>query len=430
MKHPAFSRHISGVLSFARCLGHAHAGQAPLETVMHEQPYVLVLTVGLLLLAGMVTEFISRHIRIPRVSILILCGVLIGPSVLDLLPEESEGWHVQISQIALLMVGFLLGGKLSLAAMRDYGKQVLWISVLEVLGVASVVFLGLLLLGAEPALALLLAGVAPATDPAAISNVAQEAGAKGRFTNTLLGIVAIDDAWGLVVFSIMLAVATMLQDSGAVTSGLLMGGRELGGALLIGCLLGAPATWLANRIRKEEPMQAEALGFVLVCGGLAIWLQASYLLAAMIMGMVVTNAAASNAPFESIRELEWPIMILFFVLAGASLDIAALPRIGLLGGIYILLRAGGLFAGAWLGGRISDSSATIKRWMGLAIMPQAGVALGMALVAGNRFPEIKDTILPLVIGTTVVFELAGPVLTRFTLYKAGEAGADAQQEDA
>lgn len=387
---------------------------------MHDQPFVLILTVGLLLLAGMVTEFISQKIRIPRVTVLILCGVLIGPSVLDLLPPASEHWHMVVSEIALLMVGFLLGGKLSLAAMRDYGSQVLWISVFEVLGVAAVVFAGLMLAGVRLELALLVAGIAPASAPAAITNVVEELRAKGRFTDTLLGIVAIDDAWGLIMFSLMLAAASVVSGSGDVLAGLLMGGRELGGALLVGGLLGIPATWLANRIRAQEPMQAEALGFVLVCGGVAIWLQASYLLAAMVMGMVVTNKATSDAPFESIRELEWPIMILFFVLAGASLEIAELPRIGLIGVVYILLRTAGLVAGAWLGGSLSKASGTVKRWMGLAIMPQAGVALGMALVAGNRFPEIRETILPLIIGTTVVFELVGPVLARLSLAKSGD----------
>lgn len=389
---------------------------------MHDQPFVLILTVGLLLLAGMVTEFISRKIRIPRVTILILCGVLIGPSVLDLLPPASEHWHLVVSEIALLMVGFLLGGKLSVSAMRDYGPQVLWISVFEVLGVTAVVFVGLMLAGVRTELALLVAGIAPASAPAAITNVVEELRAKGRFTETLLGIVAIDDAWGLIMFSLMLAAASVVSGGGDVASGLLMGGRELGGALLIGGLLGIPATWLANRIRAQEPMQAEALGFVLVCGGLAIWLQASYLLAAMVMGMVVTNFAKSDAPFRSIRELEWPIMILFFVLAGASLEISELPRIGLIGIVYILLRMGGLLAGAWMGGSLSKASGTVKRWMGLAIMPQAGVALGMALVAGNRFPEVKETILPLIIGTTVVFELVGPVLARLSLEKSGETG--------
>lgn len=396
---------------------------------MHEQPFVLILTVGLILLVGMVTEFISRGIRIPRVTILILCGVLIGPSMLDLLPSASRHWHVVVSQVALLMVGFLLGGKLSIASMREYGRQVLWISVFEVLGVSAVVFAGLMLCGVRTELALLLAGIAPASAPAAITNVVEETRAKGRFTDTLLGIVAIDDAWGLVIFSLMLAGASMVSGSGGVAAGLLIGGRELGGALLIGVLLGVPFTWLANRIRAQEPMQAEALGFVLVCGGVAVWIGASYLLAAMLMGMVVTNNARSDASFESIRQLEWPIMILFFVLAGASLETGKVPEIGLIGLLYILLRMAGLMGGAWIGGTLSRASATVKRWMGLALMPQAGVALGMALVAGNRFPQVKDTILPLIIGTTVVFELVGPVLARISLNRSGEAGLEGKEEE-
>jgi Kef-type K+ transport system membrane component KefB len=396
---------------------------------MHEQPFVLILTVGLILLVGMVTEFISRGIRIPRVTILILCGVFIGPSMLDLLPSASRHWHVVVSQIALLMVGFLLGGKLSIVSMRQYGRQVLWISVFEVLGVSAVVLAGLMLCGVRTELALLLAGIAPASAPAAITNVVEETRAKGRFTDTLLGIVAIDDAWGLVIFSLMLAGASMVSGSGGVIAGLLLGGRELGGALLIGVLLGVPFTWLANRIRAQEPMQAEALGFVLVCGGMAVWIGASYLLAAMLMGMVVTNHARSDASFESIRQLEWPIMILFFVLAGASLDTGKLPEIGLIGLLYILLRMAGLMGGAWIGGSLSRASATVKRWMGLALMPQAGVALGMALVAGNRFPQVKDAILPLIIGTTVVFEIVGPVLARISLNRSGEAEREGEQEE-
>ncbi|NBB68991.1 MAG: cation:proton antiporter, partial [Alphaproteobacteria bacterium] len=255
----------------------------------------------------------------------------------------------------------------------------------------------------------------------AVINVTEQLGAKGRYTDTLLGIVALDDAWGLVVFSVLLATAQAFAGSGG-TDALVHGARELGGAVAIGVAVGVPAAFITGRLRPGEPTQAEALGVVLLAGGLALWLEASFLLTAMLVGAVVVNLAAHHdRPFREIENVEWPFMVLFFVLAGASLEVHQLAAIGWIGLLYIALRASGLVVGAYLGGLVGGAEPRVRRWMGLAIMPQAGVALGMALVAGNAFPALRDTILPLVIGSTVIFELAGPALTRLAILRAGEA---------
>jgi Kef-type K+ transport system membrane component KefB len=383
---------------------------------------ITILTLGVLLLIGLATGALSRRIRLPRVTILILCGVLIGPSGLDLLPEPAQHWYTLVSNIALLLVGFLLGGKLSLSTIKDYGRPVLSISALVVVGVTLLVFLGLLLAGAPMPVALVLAGIATATDPAAVANVAEEVEAKGRFTDILLGIVAIDDAWGLIAFSVLLAIASAVAGAGGAGGALAMGSWELLGAVAVGVLLGIPSAFITDRISKGEPMQAEALGFVLVCGGLALWLEVSYLLAAMVLGVWITNTCRHEKDaFETIREMEWPILILFFILAGAQLDVDRLLDIGFLGAVFLVLRAAGRYLGALAGAGLAGTSADVRRWMGTALMPQAGVALGMALVASTHFPEHKDVILPLVIGTTVVFELLGPVLTRAAIVRVGEA---------
>jgi Kef-type K+ transport system membrane component KefB len=260
-----------------------------------------------------------------------------------------------------------------------------------------------------------------------VTNVVEELNAKGRTTDALLGIVAIDDAWGLILFSLLLAAAQAVAGPGAGPDGalaaLLHGARELGLALAIGLAVGVPAAYVTGRITPGRPMQAEALGVVFLAGGLAVWAEASFLLAAMVVGAAIVNLAQHHErPFNEIEHVEWPFMVLFFVLAGASLELTRVLELGLVGAAYVGLRALGLMLGAGVGGSLVGAPRQMRLWLGPAILPQAGVALGMALVAGNAFPELRDSLLPLVIGSTVVFELGGPFLTRLALIKAGDAG--------
>ena len=389
---------------------------------------LVITTLGALLLLGLAGDLLSRWLPIPRVTLLIIFGVLIGSSGLALLPASAESWYPLISNVALLMVGFLLGGKLSLANLRQVGGYVLGISLAEVLGAALFVFAGLLLVGAPAPLALVLAGIAPASAPAAVTNVVEELEARGRYTDTLMGIVAIDDAWGLILFSLLLALAQMVGTGaeGTAWEAVGHGAWELGGALGLGLLIGVPAAFLTGRLHPGTPTQAEALGVVLLAGGLALWLEVSYLLTALVVGATVVNLAYHHdRPFSEIEYMDWPFMILFFLLAGASLHVDKLAHLGWIGLAYIAMRVLGLVVGAYAGGGLAGAEPRIRRWMGLAIMPQAGVALGMALVAGEAFPHLKDTILPLVVGSTVVFELLGPVMTRLALIRAGETARGA-----
>jgi Kef-type K+ transport system membrane component KefB len=342
------------------------------------------------------------------------------------LPVSADDWYPFISNLALLMVGFLLGGKLSLANLRRIGGLVLGISVFEVVGVALLVAGGLWLLGAPLAMALTLGGIAPASAPAAVSNVVSELRSSGRFTDTLLGIVAIDDAWGVVAFSLLLASAQAVL--GEAGSGMHMVGRglwEIAGALGLGLAVGLPAAALTGRLKPGEPTQAEALGVVLLAGGLALALEVSHLLTAVTVGAVIVNLASHHdRPFHEIEHIEWPFMVLFFLLAGASLHVGQLGDLGLIGIGYVLFRLLGLVGGAYTGGRVVGAPAAVRRWMGAAILPQAGVALGMALVASHALPGMGEAILSLVVATTVIFELVGPALTRLAILRAGEGPAN------
>ncbi len=381
-------------------------------------PQILI-TLGALFLLGLLMDLVGRRTPLPRVTLLLLGGFAIGPSGLDVLPDFQEKWFPVVTDIALSMVGFLLGHSLTFTALRNRGTLVLSISIGAVLATATVVFVGLLFLGVQVEVALLLAGIATATAPAATVDVIHEARIKGEFSRILKSVVAIDDAWGLIIFSVCLVIAQMLTGQGNSWHVVMLGAWEIGGAVLLGLLLGIPMAYLTGRLKPGEPTQAEALGLVLLCGGLAVWWHVSFILAGMVLGSTVANLATHHRrPFSAIEGIEWPFMILFFILAGASLDLHALPAISLIGLGYIVFRVLGKVLGVWGGGMVGGASLPIRQWMGLALCPQAGVALGMALLAGQHLPALKDIILSVTIGTTVIFELFGPILTRLAIIQA------------
>ncbi len=373
-------------------------------------------TLGILLILGFITERLGRRTRLPRVTLLVLFGLVVGESGLDLLPAEARGLYPVLANIALLMMGFLLGERLVVSLRRGQAQAILLVSLGVTLCTALAVGVGLWLSGLPLVLALLFAGIATATDPAATVDVLLERGGHGSFGDLLLGVVAIDDAWGLILFSLLLAFATLTISDAAGTPILLGAAWELGGAILIGVACGLPLAWLSGRLRPGEPTLPEALGAVFFCGGLALLLGCSFLIAVMVQGgTVAMTARHHSSPFHAIENIEEPFLILFFLLAGASLRTDTLSAIGIVGALFMGLRILGRLAGGWLGGWLAGSPRATRNSIGLALLPQAGVAVGMALVASQRFPAVTDILLPVVIAATVLFEIAGPVATRWVV---------------
>lgn len=371
-----------------------------------------MLTIGGILLLGLATSAIGRRTFLPRVTLLLVFGAIIGSNGLDWIPAEISRRFELVADVALLMVGFLLGEKLAFRSIRQFAAPMLWISVSAALVTAALVSLGLMWAGLPNSIAIVLGCIAAATAPAAVLDVAMESGSDNPFRNLLLAIVAIDDAWALLLFGFGVAIATAATETNAIMMVL----REIGGGAALGLLLGLPAAYLTGRLRQGQPILSEALGIVFVCGGLAIWLEVSFLIAAMVMGAVIANLAKHHEyPFHAIENIEWPFMVVFFVLAGATLELAALRDVGLIGGIYILCRAIGKILGARIGAELARVDKKTRNWMGPALLPQAGVAIGMALVASNHLPEHRQTLLSIVIGSTVFFEIIGPVFTRLAL---------------
>ena len=385
----------------------------------------ILITLGGLFLIGLAADVVSRHSPLPRVTLLLLAGFLVGPSMLNWLPEFAGQWFPILTTVALAMIGFLLGGRLTRSRLRGLGPSVLGISLGIVVTTATLIIVALTTIGVRLEIALLLGAIATSTDPMAVADVVSQLRARGRFTDTLLNIVAIDDAWGVLAFSVLLAVAQMTSGHGGALDSLEMGVRSIGGAVLLGVALGVPAAYLTGRIRPGDPTQAEALGLVLLAAGLAEWLGASSILTALILGACVANLAKHHEhPFHAIEGIEWPFLILFFLLAGASLRISALADVWLIAAAFIMFRVIGRQLGVELGGRLVKVSSTTRRWMGIALLPQAGVALGMALLAAQQFPELGDVIIPVVLAATVIFELLGPVATRSALIRVGDVPTD------
>jgi len=379
----------------------------------------LLLTLGGILLAGLVLSAVAQRSLLPRATLLLVLGALIGKDSLDLIPQFFINQFDLIAEITLLMVGFLLGGKLTRSSLKGHTGISFSISICAALLPALTVCLGMIAMGVATEIAVLLGCFAAATAPAAILDVVQESQIKNRFSELLLLIVVLDDVWALLLFAIGMAIVTSLNGVAgeAGFAGLVV--WELGGAMLLGVAIGLPAAYLTGRIKPGKPMLSEALGIVFLCGGVALWLDVSFLIATIVMGGVITNLARHHDyPFHAIEGIESLFMIVFFVLAGASLELGALSAIGVIGGVYILCRALGKYLGAWIGGYLSQSGQDNQLWMGVALLPQAGVAIGMALVASNRFPEYRQIMLPIVIASTVVFEIIGPIFTRLAIQRS------------
>ncbi|MFH2124336.1 MAG: cation:proton antiporter [Pseudomonadota bacterium] len=378
-----------------------------------------LLTIGGILLLGLLTSTLARRTFLPRVTLLLIFGIVIGKEALDIIPPLFSDHFEIIADMTLVMVGFLLGGKLTKASLRQSAGKVFWISLCATVAATLTVSFGLTWVGVPQDIAILLGCIASATAPAAVLDVTAEANIKGKFTNLLLSIVALDDIWALVLFAVGMAVVTSFNGLGGELSFLLMISKEIGGAVLLGVLIGLPAAYLTGRVKKGQPILTEALGMVFVCGGLAIWFGVSFLIASMVMGTVIANVARHHDyPFHAIEGIEWPFMVIFFVLAGASLELSILKDIGVIGATYILCRATGKYFGAKIGSQISRADQATKRWIGVALLPQAGVNIGMALVASNQFPEYRQLLLSIVIGSTVFFEIIGPVFTRLAIRRA------------
>lgn len=375
-----------------------------------------LLILGVLFSVGLCADQIGRRTRIPRVTLLLICGLIAG--FLGLLPGGMTELTDTVTVMALTLVALLLGGTLKLETLKAHGAAILSISVAVVAATLVLVTGGLVLFGVDIALALVLAGIATATDPAATKDVLRQSGVNNRFTRVIEGIVAIDDAWGLLAFSLCLTVAVSIAGDGGATQVSAL--REIGGAVILGTVIGLPAAFLTGRIEEGEPLQIEVLSVAFLTAGAALWFEVSFLLSAMISGALIVNLARHHTrAFHEIEHLQWPFMLVFFILAGAALDFGSIAALGFAGLTFVILRAVSRVVGGWLGASFVHTLEKERHLFGLALLPQAGVAIGMALMAAQALPHWEEQIIGLTIGATVFFELVGPIATMWAVRRSG-----------
>jgi len=385
-----------------------------------------ILSLGVILLLGLASGKLIRKLRVPVITAYLLLGILAGPFALNLVSPTILKASGSISFAVLGFVAFSMGQNFEFDSFKKIGKQVLWISILGACVPWALVCAGFMIIFKQPFhIAILYGAIASATAPAATVLVTREYRAKGTFTETLLAAVAIDDAWCLIIFAVSLALAKIAESIGLTNAAMAVAithaAFEIGAALLLGWV----AAWLLGYLSRFASSQQEllifTLGFVLLTTGLALHFNISVLLANMFLGAALVNIhKVSFKFFDTIRQVDAPLYLLFFVLAGANLEIDILPALGVIGIAYIGIRSLGKIAGGFLGGLLSQSPSRIRNNIGFALLPQAGVALGIALIAKAQFPQAGNLIFSIIVATTVIYEIIGPIFTKFALSRAGE----------
>ncbi|WP_404359534.1 cation:proton antiporter [Methylotuvimicrobium sp. KM1] len=389
-------------------------------SINFNQSTLNIVLMGVILSISIFADTLAKRTSVPRISILVLVGVGIAFVQQVCLGNQSgpllDGLSEPLITLALVMVAFLLGSELKIYRLRFTGPLILVISLFVTAVSGFMVAAGLLMLKFPLAITISLAALSVATDPAAVSETIRESGDTRLRAKVLLGIVAIDDAWGIVVFGLCMAVLGWVLSSNGQQA-LLYAFWELGGAIVLGVLIGLPAAWLTGRLRPGEPTQVEAIAVILLLTGLSSLLDVSSLLASMVAGAMVANLSSHHTrSFREIEHIEWPFLVFFFVLSGASIDLYKVVDVVGLTVLYIILRLAGRMFGGFLAVLfIRAEQKTLPRNIGLALTPQAGIAIGMALLAAEQFPEVRDTILPVVVFSTIIFESVGPVLVRRVL---------------
>lgn len=376
------------------------------------------LAAGIVLLAGAGGGKLARRLRLPSVTGNLVAGILIGPSVLNLLDAGSMYSLAPINELALGVIALSLGAELQWSTLRSLAGDAVRVFLVEASLTFLVVFGLMHLLGLPGPLAVMFAILAIATSPGALIACLREAPGTGHFRRVLLAVVALDDLCAIVAFGI---VVSFLQLSPQETGGplLLAGLAGIGTALALGGLAGLFLVGTARWARSDSRILVSVLGAVLVTVGMASLLEAPALLAAMAAGVVYTNGSRRAERIRrSLVPVEGLILLAFLTLAGAKMDLLALPGVGLVGLAYISGRFLAKLAGGRLGAALTSFPLSWKQNLGRALSPQAGVAIGLAIIAEQKLPQVGSMLITVILGAVVVFEIIGPILLRRALCAA------------
>ncbi|NLG89607.1 MAG: cation:proton antiporter [Clostridiaceae bacterium] len=378
---------------------------------------------ALILLSGLIFGRAVKLFKLPNVTGYLLAGIILGPYCLKILSADMVTALELVSEMALAFIAFSIGSEFKLSYLKKVGTMVIVIAVVAASLAAILVTVSLIIIGVEFEIALLLGAIASATAPAATVMVIKQYNAKGPVTESLLSVVAIDDAVAIILFGLSTAVVNTMQHPGesSTVMSIAMPIIEIAGSLVSGALLGLLFTVPLKYFKKDSNRLIITTGFVFFASAIASMINLSPLLLCMSMGAVLVNISDSaESVFSLADRVTSPIYLMFFVVSGADLNISILPELGFIGIVYIVARFIGKVLGSYLGSAVTKAPAAVRKYLGLTLIPQAGVAIGLSLIASQSLPMYAQSIRTVVLSATFVYELIGPVLTKVSLKKAGE----------
>jgi Kef-type K+ transport system membrane component KefB len=384
-------------------------------------------SLGLILLLALLGGHLVRAARVPEVTGYLLAGVVLGPSVLGWLNEENLGALGLLSEVALGLILFSVGAVFEFSLFRRIGRKIVQLTLVESALAAVTVTAGMLVLGQSWEVAFLLGAVAIATAPASTLMVVRECDAEGPLTDHLLGVIAVNNVLCVTVYGLVAAGIDLSSPGPAGFLSTLYRSVftftwQLVGSAALGFLLGLLLAKWSTYVTEGGEMLILLAGSILLCVGIARVLDLSPLVASLAVGATMVNLTArSRRLFETLAGTDPPFYAMFFVMAGAELDVALIPAMGVLGVVYLFGRAGGKFVGARVAGRRLGLEPNVQRLLGYALLAQAGLAVGLTFAINGRFPAIAPVITTVVLASVAVYEIVGPISTRFALVRAGEA---------
>ncbi len=385
----------------------------------------IIISLALMLIGGFLMTRITKRLKLPNVTAYILAGIILGPFCLNLVPGKVIGGMSFIADIALAFIAFSTGEFFKLSALKKNGAKTVVITVLEAFLASVLVFsVCFLLLRLEFNFSIVLAALAAATAPASTVMTIRQTGAKGDFVDTLLQVVALDDVVGLVAYSIAVSVAVA---SSTGTFELLSVIKPLLLNLLVFALgggFGFVLKWMLFK-RSTDNRLIVAVALLFSFCGICALLDVSPLLGCMAMGMVYINATDDERLFKQLNYFSPPILLLFFVRSGLNFDLSALVNtsdiIGgvpliLIGVVYFIVRIAGKYAGAYIGCLITKKDRSVRNYLGLALIPQAGVAIGLAAMGARSLGGAGTALETIILASSVLYELIGPACAKLSLY--------------
>ena len=384
---------------------------------------LILLIIGISMLVALIFTKITEFFKLPNVTAYLIAGVVCGPYVLNIIKTSDLSNLSVISSFALGFIAFSIGAEFKLEHIKALGKKVLIITAFQALTATFLVDLVLIILGFPKAEAITLGAIATATAPAATILVVRQYKAKGELTSTLLPVVAMDDALGLIVFAVSISIAQLFNDNTpfSIMSTIVYPLIEILMSLLIGAIFGVVLTLLHNVFKIQSNRLCITIAFIMIGVFVAKKYQLSDLLVCMSFSAVFVNLRSDfDKLLNTIDSWTPPIFMMFFVVSGAELKLDVLFTVGALGFTYIIVRSIGKYLGAYVGSLVVNASSNVRNYLGITLLPQAGVAIGMAQLTLTKFPSIGDKIQAVVLCSTLVYELFGPFATKIALMKAGD----------